>query len=145
MAQGEVVNAKDIFAYGIDNEFEWQNDTTNNLTVVGRGPIMTIYTNGTKIGEFNVNDPPQRPYIPPPPPLPEDAEENPLAQAAYDAALVEYNNTVAQINGQFNRSQAAYKNYGAEFLKGFVAMVTLSKSGRTQCKFDNAWLFLIDG
>jgi hypothetical protein len=35
----------------IDSSFQWQNDTTNRLTVVARGDTFTIYTNGTRIGE----------------------------------------------------------------------------------------------
>lgn len=50
---GQVIDneSKDIYANGIDPLFEWQNDTTNRVVVVGRGEVFTIYTNGTKIGE----------------------------------------------------------------------------------------------
>jgi len=41
----------DIYANGIDPLFEWENDTTNRLTVVARGNTFTIFTNGTNIGE----------------------------------------------------------------------------------------------
>jgi hypothetical protein len=41
----------DIYANGIDPLFDWQNDTTNRLTVVARGNTFTIFTNGTRIGE----------------------------------------------------------------------------------------------
>lgn len=53
MQDGEVLDDEitDIFANGIDPLFEWQNDTTNRMVVVGRGNTFTIYTNGTKIGE----------------------------------------------------------------------------------------------
>lgn len=53
MVDGEVIldESKDIYANGIDPEFEWQNDTTNRVTVVGRGDTFTIYTNGTEIGQ----------------------------------------------------------------------------------------------
>jgi expansin (peptidoglycan-binding protein) len=53
MQDGEVKDDEitDIYANGIDPRFEWQNDTTNRLTVVGKGNTFTIYTNGTKIGE----------------------------------------------------------------------------------------------
>jgi hypothetical protein len=40
----------DIYANGIDPQFEWQNDTTNRLAVVGRGQEFTIYSNGTRLG-----------------------------------------------------------------------------------------------
>jgi hypothetical protein len=37
MSQGEIVTGQDIYAYGLDPNFQWQNNTTNRLTVVGRG------------------------------------------------------------------------------------------------------------
>lgn len=51
---GEVItdDSVDIYANGIDPLFEWQNDTTNRLTVVGRGDNFRIYTNDTLIGEL---------------------------------------------------------------------------------------------
>lgn len=51
---GEVIRSafEDIYAYGIDPEFDFHNDATNRLTVVGRGDTFTIYTNNTLIGEI---------------------------------------------------------------------------------------------
>jgi hypothetical protein len=43
-------DAVDIYANGIDPNFEWQNDTTNRMTIVGRGDKFDIYTNDTRIG-----------------------------------------------------------------------------------------------
>ncbi|UCC51334.1 MAG: hypothetical protein JSV68_19825 [Anaerolineaceae bacterium] len=40
----------DIYANGIDPQFEWQNDTTNRMAVVGRGQEFTLYSNGTRLG-----------------------------------------------------------------------------------------------
>jgi len=40
----------DIYANGIDPKFEWQNDTTNRMAVVGRGQEFTLYSNGTRLG-----------------------------------------------------------------------------------------------
>jgi hypothetical protein len=53
MENGNVLTNEitDIYATNIDPLFDWQNDTTNRLAVVGRGNTFTIYTNGTKIGE----------------------------------------------------------------------------------------------
>ncbi|MFZ0545420.1 MAG: hypothetical protein WAM60_08275 [Candidatus Promineifilaceae bacterium] len=42
----------DIYANGIDPAFEWQNDTTNRLVVIGRENTFSIYTNGTFLGDF---------------------------------------------------------------------------------------------
>ena len=40
----------DIYANGIDPKFQWQNDTTNRIAVVGRGQEFTFYSNGTRLG-----------------------------------------------------------------------------------------------
>jgi hypothetical protein len=45
-------DTKDIYANGIDPLFEWQNDTTNRMVVIGRGNTFSIYTNGTFLGDF---------------------------------------------------------------------------------------------
>ena len=144
MADGEILNAKDFYAYGLDDNFDWRNDTTNRMTIVMRGPIVQIFTNDTLIAEFDVNEPPTQPYIPPAPTPPPDAESNPDAMAAYEAAKAEYDATVAQINAEFRERQQTFQETDVEFEKGFVAMVVLSESGRTICQFDNAWLFHIE-
>jgi hypothetical protein len=56
MREGEVIveESEDIYANGIDPLFEWQNDTTNRIVVVGQEDTFTIYTNGTKIGEQTI-------------------------------------------------------------------------------------------
>lgn len=41
----------EIFAGTLDPAFEWQNDTTNKMTIVARGNTFEIYTNGTKLDE----------------------------------------------------------------------------------------------
>jgi hypothetical protein len=43
----------DIYANGIDPQFEWQNETTNRIAIVGRGQEFTIYSNGTRLGTIN--------------------------------------------------------------------------------------------
>ncbi len=144
MTAGELANTKDFYAYGLDDNFDFHNDVTNRLTIVMRGPIVQIYTNDTLIGEFDVNDPPKKPFIPAAPTRPADADTNPDAEAAYQAAKDAYNDLVGEINAQFKAQQAAYKDLGVNFEKGFVAMVVLSESGRTTCQFNNTWLFLIE-
>jgi hypothetical protein len=54
MRDGDVIidESEDIYANGIDPLFEWQNDMTNRIVVVGQGDTFTIYTNGTQIGEI---------------------------------------------------------------------------------------------
>jgi hypothetical protein len=143
-ADGEVLNTKDFYAYGLDENFDWRNDTTNRLTVVMRGPLVWLYTNDTLIAEFDVNDPPKQPYIPPAPTQPADFETNPDAAAAYEAAKAEYNAAVSQINGEFYNRQQTFVESDVEFEKGFVAMLAVNESGYTTCTFENTWLFLIE-
>lgn len=45
-------DSEDIYANGIDPLFEWQNDTTNRMVVIGRGNTFSIYTNGTHLGDY---------------------------------------------------------------------------------------------
>lgn len=42
----------DWYAGAIDPNFDWRNDTTNRLTIVGRGNTFEIFTNGKRLGEF---------------------------------------------------------------------------------------------
>jgi hypothetical protein len=143
MADGEVLDGYDLYAYGLDPDFDWQNDTTNNLTVVGRGTEFTIVTNDTEIGVINAGEPPPAPYIPPAPAKP--ADDAPKAEKdAYAAAKQEYDRAVAEIWKNYNDRQEVYEDHGTEFLEGFIAMVALAESGYTDCKFDNTWLWLID-
>ncbi len=143
MAQGEVLDGYDLYAYRLDPEFDWQNDTTNRLTIVGRGSTFTIFTNGTEIGVINAGEPPPAPYIPPAPDKPgEDAE--PEVQEAYAVAKGEYDKAVGQIWANYNNRLSVYEDHGTEYPRGFIAMVALNESGYTNCKFDNAWLWLLD-
>jgi hypothetical protein len=57
MSNGDIVGGRDIYAYGIDPNFNWENNATNRLTVVGRGNTFTIYSNDTLIGEIDPGAP----------------------------------------------------------------------------------------
>jgi hypothetical protein len=143
MAQGEVLDGYDLYAYRLDPEFDWRNDTTNRITVVGRGSTFTIFTNGTEIGVINAGEPPPAPYIPPAPDKPdEDAE--PEVQEGYAVAKEEYDKAVAQIWGNYNARLSVYEDHGTEYPRGFIAMVALNESGYTNCKYNNTWLWLLD-
>ena len=143
MADGEIVNAKDLYAYGLDPAFEWQNDTTNRLTVVARGEVIEIFTNGTKIGELVVDEPPGPPIYPPEPPEPDNLDD-PNVAAAYEEAKAEHQRVVAEIRANHQERVETYEEHGTVYDRGFVAMVALAESGRTECTFDNAWLWIIE-
>ena len=143
MADGEIVTGQDIYAYGIDPNFDWQNDATNRLTVVGRGNRFLIYTNGKLIGEIDPGAPPPQPSIPPPPQIPIDTKDT-KAMEDYLQKTVEYKEIVTQIKSDHSARVAAFKTADTQFDRGFIAMVALSESGHTVCQFNNAWLWLIE-
>ncbi|RPJ24807.1 MAG: hypothetical protein EHM33_16635 [Chloroflexi bacterium] len=144
MAKGEVVTGQDIYAYNLDPAFDWQNQATNRFTVVGRGNLFSIYTNGTLIGEIDPTAPPTLPALPPEPEKPVDTS-NAEAMAAFALKKAEHEAVVQQIQADFRARQKAFKNADKVFERGFVAMVALSQSGRkATCQFDNAWLWLIE-
>jgi hypothetical protein len=144
MAKGEVVTGQDIYAYNIDPAFDWQNNATNRFTVVGRGNKFSIYTNGTFIGDIDPSAPPVLPALPPEPEKPIDTS-NAEAMAAFALKKAEHEGVVAQIKADFRARQKAFKNADTVFERGFIAMVALSQSGRkATCKFDNAWLWLMN-
>jgi hypothetical protein len=142
MLDGKSQNAVDMYAHGLDPNFNSQNDTTNRLTVVGRGNTLTIFTNGVQIGQVVAGDQPVLvlPSIPTQPPADASAEQ----KAKFDQELADHDEVVAQIQGNFNPSLAIVQAETPYFDRGFVAMVALSESGTTQCQFNNSWLWIID-
>ena len=144
MAEGQVVTGQDLFTQGHDPNFNWQNEATNRLTVVGRGNRFWIYTNGSLIDEIDPSAPPPQPNLPPEPEKPVDTS-NAEAMANYLQQQAEYEVVVEQIQADFRARRRALQNADTTFERGFVAMVALSQSGRkTVCRFDNAWLWLIE-
>ena len=124
MLNGEVKNTFDNYAYGLDPNFQWQNDTTNTLTVVGQGNSFRIYTNDVLIGEVQAGDKPPAPALPPAPQAPpEDAL--PEEVTAYEQELVDYDAVVAQMQANYQASLAAYAASGETpfFERGFIALV----------------------
>lgn len=142
MANGNVVTARDIYANWADPRFEWQNDTTNRLTVVGRGNLFTVYTNGTRLGVFDPTTPPPAPEIPPPPPKPKT--KNPLQLAAYQKARAEYDTQVARIQAQYQARLKLFRSSNVVYERGLIAMIAATDNGYTQCKFNHAWLWLLE-
>jgi len=145
MSKGEVVTGQDFYPHTNDKSFNWENLTTNRLTLVGRGNHFSVYTNGTFVGEVDPSAPPPAVSLPPAPKLP-DNQKDPVAMGVYLAEKAQYDATVQQIKADNAARQKAFKNANTVFERGFVAMVAVSQAGRkTVCSFDNAWLFLIGG
>lgn len=144
MSKGKVVTGRDIYAYTRDKNFQWLNDTTNRLTIVGRGNHFWVYTNGSLIGEIDPSAPAVRPILPPDVKLPA-AQSNPQAMEIYRQQKAEREAVAAQMQADYAAQQRAFNSADTVFTRGFTAMVALSESGRsTRCQFDNGWLFLID-
>ena len=143
MVDGDVLTGRDIYAYGRDPNFKPDNNTTNRLTVVGRGTRFQIYTNDTLLGEIDASAPPALPGLPDPPQKPNDPTDL-LAMSDYQIKLREYNEVVDQINAEHAARQRGIQNANTVFERGFIALVVLSESGESVCEFNNTWLWLMD-
>lgn len=143
MADGDIVGGKDIYAYGLDPNFNWGNNVTNRLTVVGRGNLFSIYSNDTLIGEIDPSTPVSLPAIPPVPRQPANVGDTD-AMNLYRKQVAEQQAVATQITADYRARQREAANAEKLFERGFVAMVVLSESGRSICTFDNTWLWLIE-
>ncbi|MBN8657040.1 MAG: hypothetical protein J0M11_14990 [Anaerolineae bacterium] len=143
MSDGEIVTGRDIYARYKDKSFNWENLTTNRLTIVGRGNRFWVYTNDTLIGEVDPSAPPIKPSLPPEPENP-GTNADAQAKALYEQQKLEHETIIAQINADYAARMRAYSGADTVFDRGFMALVAVSESGRkTTCSFDNTWLFLI--
>jgi len=143
MVDGNVVGGKDIYAYGLDPSFNWENNATNRLTVVGRGNTFSIYSNDTLIGEIDPSTPVTLPGIPPVPQQPSNVGDA-NAMNLYRKQVAEQQAVATQITADYQARQREANATDKLFERGFVAMVVLSESGRSACTFDNTWLWLIE-
>jgi hypothetical protein len=143
MTDGNIVGGRDIYAYGIDPNFNWENNATNRLTVVGRGNEFTIYSNDTLIGVIDPGAPVRLPGIPPVPNPPSNTGDVD-AMNLFKRQVAEQQAVATQITSDYRARQREANAADKLFNRGFVAMVVLSESGRSQCSFDNTWLWLIE-
>ncbi len=142
VAEGDPANFKDFYIREEDRSFAYENDTTNRLTVVGRGNLIDIYTNGTKIGTVDTTQPPFQPMMPTMPAPPVNLDDL-AANTQYEDELKVYEQQVQEMQNLFSTAQMNFETKEAVFDQGFVAMIALSESGRTVCQFSDAWLWLI--
>lgn len=140
IANGELVNGVDMYTPFYDPNFDWQNNATNRLTVVGRGREFAVYTNVILLREITTGEEPILPRLPTPPPTPEIDS----AMGQYLSDLEKYNQQIEEIQVDFRRRLSAYRKYNTVYERGFVAMAVLSESGRTTCHFDNTWLWVFN-
>jgi hypothetical protein len=143
LSEGELANIHDFYPKDADRSFQWQNDTTNRIAIVARDNLIDIYTNGVKIGEIDTTQPP-KPIVLPAKPMPPIDNTDVAAQQLYEAQLEEYQQIIQQAQQNFQIANANYQKEKAVFTDGFLSMLAFTQGGRTECKFDNAWLWLLE-
>ncbi len=62
----------------------------------------------------------------------------------YHQELEEYEREVEQVRANIQVRRNEMKEKDTVFERGFVALVAISESGHTVCRFDNTWLWLIE-
>ncbi len=126
---GELANLRVIFIRAKDNQFDWHNGATNQLTVVLRDDRIALYTNHVLHKTLDPNELPslyipplqppsillsssislQIPLLPEPPALPED-----LADAAQ---MVPYVNAVTRYADEVDDMLRGYVTYLGDLIK----------------------------
>jgi hypothetical protein len=142
VSKGEMGGLRDMYIPDFDKKFDINNDSTNNLTVVGRANILTIYTNGKLIGEIDTTEPPPKPSMPSEPIRPEGTLSGPI-QNEYDRQMEQYKKEIEEIQQNFQMNMSFFEEKETDFREGFVSMGAMNESGKTTCQFNNTWLFLI--
>ena len=141
--KGEPDGGYDFFPREYDHSFDWHNDVTNRLAVIGRGSVFTFYTNGIWVGEVDLKEPPPKPVLPAPPASPPPGADKKLVEQ-YEKRLKEYQDQIEQIQQNYASLLSRFESDAPVFEQGFVGMVAVSESGHTVCQFDNTWLWLMD-
>jgi len=152
--KGEVFNFRNWYANWLDPAFEWQNGTTNRLTVVAEGPILKVYTNKTLVGEIDTSQPPppipEMPFEPDPPQkppgnlTPQQQQDYQAAVALYEAQIAAYNQLVGIIKRYHTAAVKAFNRNDAVYEAGLVGMFAFAYSGYVTCDYENTWLWMID-
>jgi len=140
ISKGELVNGADLYPRSEDRRFSAENDTTNQLTVVGRGTSFEIYTNGVLVGVVDPNKPPNIPQVPELGERPSDPQE----RQTFTVLEQNQGQVEAEIMQRFRERQDLFEDSNKEFPRGFTSMVAVTQAGKVTCTFENAWLWLIE-
>jgi hypothetical protein len=143
LADGDLANLHDFYPKTEDRSFQAQNDTTNRITVVARDNLIEIYTNLIKIGEIDTTQPP-KPFVMPATPLPPIDTSNEAAQSFYEEQKEAHKQFSQQAQQNYQVAYANYQKSKPVFTDGFLSMLAFTQGGSTTCKFDNAWLWLLE-
>lgn len=141
MAEGELANFQEYFPKNEDSSFSWQNNATNRLVIVAKGPMVYIYTNGVLIGEVDTTQPPQVALGAPP-----DLGSIPGAQQIpdYQEQVAQYGDATDYLLGQLAVAKRNFSKSKSEFTDGLLGFLGMSQSGTMDCEFNKAWLFIIE-
>ncbi len=77
-------------------------------------------------------------------PVPPVDNSDTAAQKAYEDQLAAYQQSIEQAQQNFQVAKANYQEGKAVFTDGFLGMLAVTQGGRTMCKYDNAWLWLLE-
>ena len=142
-ASGNFSNVRTFYPYQQDKTFTWQNNATNRLVIVARGPLIDVYTNGVLIGEVDTTQPPPN-SLPSPPSIELPKDATPAQLQDYQNQIEQNKQTASLIQAQLAEAKKNYAKNKSVFSNGLLGFVGVSQSGETKCTFSNAWLFLIE-
>jgi hypothetical protein len=143
LKDGEMHNIHNFYPKTEDRSFEWENQTTNRLAIVGRGTLIEIYTNNVKIGEIDTALPPEQMSFPSAPIKPGDNADQATIDR-YTNQVAEYQAIVDQFKSNYQVALSNNQKDPAIFEDGFLGMIAMSESGRTACTFTDTWLWQIE-
>jgi hypothetical protein len=143
LMDGEVSNFREYFPKDQDKSFNWFNDSTNRLTVVARGNLIDLYTNGTLIGQVDITQgPPNIVLKAPQVVIPEGVTPAQLEQ--YQQQAQQYDQGNQQISTRLGDAQKNFAINKPFLYDGLLGFLGASDSGRMICTFQNAWLFIMN-
>jgi hypothetical protein len=74
-------------------------------------------------------------------PLPSEGQ---AAMDLYRDQLEQYESYSEQMQTQFSNAQRNYAKNQAIFTNGFLGLSVLSETGRSECTFEDTWVWIID-
>jgi hypothetical protein len=142
-AKGNFANFHYYYPKEVDKSFSWFNDAKNRLAVVARGNLIDMYTNGHLIGEVDTTKPPQTISLNMPT-VNLTSGATPAQQQEYDNMTAEYSQAINMINAQLAQAQSNFMKGRAVYTDGLLGFIAMNQSGTMTCKFENAWLFILN-
>ena len=143
LMNGEVSNFREYYPRDQDKSFEWFNDSTNRLTVVARGNLIDLYSNGTLVGQVDITQgPPDAVLRAPEIVIPEGVLPGQLEQFRDVANQQDQGNN--QVKAQLDDARKNFAINKPFLYDGLLGFLGASDAGQTICTFQNAWLFIMN-